>query len=156
MTRQEDLEQALFRQLVHGLVELLVSGVDRAQLREALGGRCRDRREPHGAPGVQRVADGQLSGHDQADDVAGVGLGDGGPVAPEEPVHACEPEGRAVPYVHDHVLRQSPGATRRNATRSRCRGFMFAWILNTNPEKSGSSGCTSPESTGRGDGGGAK
>ena len=37
-----------------------------------------------------------------------------------------------------------PEHTRTNAMRSRCRGSMFAWILNTKPVNSGSSGSTMP------------
>src|SRR6266436_3346080 len=35
-----------------------------------------------------------------------------------------------------------PAHTRRNATRSRCAGSMFAWILNTKPASAGSAGST--------------
>ncbi|MNC92992.1 hypothetical protein D3C83_95230 [compost metagenome] len=38
----------------------------------------------------------------------------------------------------------TPEHTRRNATRSRCRLFMFAWILNTKPLKCGVSGGITP------------
>ncbi len=48
-----------------------------------------------------------------------------------------------------------PEQMRTNATRSRCRGFMFAWILKTNPEKSGWVGGTRPVSLARGAGAGA-
>ena len=48
-----------------------------------------------------------------------------------------------------------PEQTRTNATRSRWRGSMFAWILKTKPLKRSSAGLTVPESLGRGCGGGA-
>ena len=48
-----------------------------------------------------------------------------------------------------------PEQMRRNATRSRWRGFMFACTLNTNPEKCGSVGATMPVSVVRGWGLGA-
>ena len=48
-----------------------------------------------------------------------------------------------------------PEQMRKNATRSRCRGFMFACILKTNPEKSGSVGRINPASLVRGAGLGA-
>ena len=50
---------------------------------------------------------------------------------------------------------RTPEQTRTNAMRSRCRGFMFAWILKTKPLKSGSAGSTVPALDGRGCGGGA-
>ncbi len=39
--------------------------------------------------------------------------------------------------------------------RSRCLGSMFAWILNTKPEKGASAGCTTRSPPSRGCGGGA-
>src|SRR3977135_2527588 len=47
-----------------------------------------------------------------------------------------------------------PEQMRTNATRSRWRGSMFAWILNTNPVTRSSVGFTIPESLSRGCGGG--
>ena len=48
-----------------------------------------------------------------------------------------------------------PEQTRTNATRSRWRGSMFAWILKTKPVKRSSVGLTGPASLRRGCGGGA-
>src|SRR5699024_3242521 len=45
--------------------------------------------------------------------------------------------------------------TRKNATLSRCAGFIFAWILKINPEKSGLSGEITPSVDFRGAGAGA-
>src|SRR5699024_1337399 len=48
-----------------------------------------------------------------------------------------------------------PEHTRKNATLSRCAGFIFAWILKINPEKSGLSGEITPSVDFRGAGAGA-
>ena len=85
--------------------------------------------------------------HD-ADHVAGKRLGHGLAIAAEEAVDARQPDlGRRAASSHTCMSFASrPEQTRRNATRSRWRGFMFAWILNTKPEKSGrwARRCASP------------
>ena len=49
-----------------------------------------------------------------------------------------------------------PETIRTNAIRSRCRGSMFAWILNTKPVKPGDVGVMGPMVESRGRGGGAR
>ena len=41
----------------------------------------------------------------------------------------------AVSRAIEHKLEKAPEQIRRKATRSLCRGSIFAWTLNTKPEK---------------------
>ena len=99
-------------------------------------------------PAVQRVADRDAAGIDDADDVARKRFGHCLAVAAEEPVDARQPHLRVEPArcTTGMSLASRPEQMRRKATRSRWRGFMFAWILKTKPEKFGSVGSTGPTS----------
>ncbi len=58
--------------------------------------------------------------------------------------------------VTDMPRSKTPETTRMKAMRSRCRGFMLAWILKMKPEKSGWWGSRDPSIATRGRGGGAR
>ncbi len=106
------------------------------------------------SPAVERVADGQAAGVDEPDDVARVTpparFRDRGRRTGRRATAAAVVPSRALTTAMSFARR--PEQMRRNATRSRWRGFMFAWILKTNPEKSGSVGRITPASLLRGAG----
>ena len=68
----EHLHQPFFLELPQPLVELLVAGVLQADAAEVLGRKARHVEKPQRRAGVQRVADRELPGVDEAEDVAGV------------------------------------------------------------------------------------
>ena len=80
----QDLDHALAVELLDAAAELLERArVGAADHREVLGGEARDGRERDGIGGVERVAGPQRTRVDQADDVAGERLLDGGALLAE-------------------------------------------------------------------------
>ena len=85
--------------------------VEQPRPAEVLGGEARHRGIAHRRSGVERVADGELAGIGQADDVARVGALDGFALAAEEPVGSRGAHGVAHARVHErHVLLEHPRA----------------------------------------------
>src|SRR5262249_25220810 len=106
----EHLHQPFFFELLQAFVELFVARILQADAAGSLRGKPRKIGKPPGRAGVQRVADREVSGIHQTDDVPGVGDVDGFAIAAEEPVRARGPERLPLAAVReDHVLREATG-----------------------------------------------
>ena len=86
--REHHLDEPFFLELHDAGVELLRAGVEQPDAPEVLGREARHRRILHRRAGVERVADGELAGVGQADDVPGIGALDRLALAAEEAVGA--------------------------------------------------------------------
>jgi len=90
----------------------------------------RNRFERYGRAFVERVADCEHARIGQTHDVAGVGRVERLALVREQAHGARETHVFAGARVaNDHVALEPAEQTRTNATRSRWRGSMFAWIL---------------------------
>ena len=143
----EQLHQPFFFELPEPLVELLEARVLQPDAPEVFRRKARDIEKPQRRAGVQGVADGELSGVDEAENVARIGDADGLAIAAEEAVGARRAQRLSHPALNRIMsFSNRPEQTRTNATRSRWRGSMFAWILKTKPVNRSSVGLTMPES----------
>jgi hypothetical protein len=110
-----------------------------------LGGEARDPLEREAGAAGERVADLERAGVVDADDVAREGLLDDGRSRAMNCVGVASRTSLPVRTLCTFMPRVSrPEQMRRKATRSRCAGSMFAWILKTNPLNSSCAGGTGP------------